>query len=125
MSAAEWASSAPPPPPPPAGYALEQENAAANGTGADLQPAPLQETRHLDLNRKPKRSRWGNISDTTTTSGGRKRRSRWGAEEDKVELTAEMAAATAAMTPEQRELYFLRLRLQDVTLKLANLTQCI
>ncbi|SPQ97861.1 unnamed protein product (mitochondrion) [Plasmodiophora brassicae] len=72
--------------------------------------------------RKPKRSRWGSASDVVEP---KKRRSRWGSEVDKVPLTPEMAAATAAMSETQREVYLLRLRMQDITAKLANIKALI
>lgn len=90
--------------------------------------------------RKPKRSRWGSASDVVEP---KKRRSRWGSEVDKVPLTPEMAAATAAMSETQREVYLctfrryafpyacvltfgaVRLRMQDITAKLANIKALI
>lgn len=65
-----------------------------------------------------KRTRWGPLLSTETSKS--KRKSRFGSKQDKVFIPPDAVAAAELMTPEQRELFLMRLRIQDLTQKLVS-----
>jgi splicing factor 1 len=97
--------------------------ASASATSAQAAPATTAKPATETGKRRRKKSRWGEgepAEQKTTKSGRARKKSRWGAPSDQMAIPANAALATRGLTPAQTETFLFRVRLEQITQKLAN-----
>jgi len=70
--------------------------------------------------RRKKKSRWGEGGPSLAAGSSTRKKTRWGPESDKEEVSANAAYATKDMNPSQTETFLLRVKLENINQKLRN-----